>query len=389
MEAFLNEYGLVWVGSDANGSPRAGEASSPTSYTGFDLALDFGVLAARIRELNALAGGEGAKKVVTRGGVSRLEEAESVPLTVWKDGLMLWRGPFRPVASEEAQMFLRDVLDGFFPSELKERYADGVLFKLIDKSSLTFSQDKTASGGAPAPSSGFAGRGRAMGSRPSGAAAEAPESIPGPQRGHQLSISAAAADRPGVAKMTSLADLGDAHLSLAGPMGREAFLAQMPASVVRSGQVIKVREGLGDLMGASSAAERPDVVIARTPVVEALRGTNPAESGAGDAHELMSSTFRPVPQGADGRGSAAAQDDQVTTLVIRSDSGRQTLVVKLRYDDTVGDLRDYVDRYRAKSSSYDLVTAFPRRAYTDAAQTLRDAGLVPNAKLMILTRPRE
>ncbi|KAA0147468.1 hypothetical protein FNF29_07314 [Cafeteria roenbergensis] len=391
MEAFLNEYGLVWVGSDGNGGTRPGEASTPTSYTGFDLALDFGVLAARVRELNALAGGEGAKKVVTRGGVSRLEEAESVPLTVWKDGLMLWRGPFRPVASEEAQAFLRDVLDGFFPSELKERYADGVLFKLIDKSSLTFAEDKAASGGAAPPSGGFAGRGRAMGSRPSGAASGAQGGDSEQQAGSNLLAAASAADRPGVAKMTTLADVGEAHLSLAGPMGKEAFLAQMPASVVRSGRVIKVREGLGDLMGASSAAERPDVVIARTPVVEALRGTTGSDDGSssGDTHALMSSTFRPAPLASEGQDAALSSDDKVTTLVIRSDSGRQTLVVKLRYDDTVGDLRAYVDRYRAKSSSYDLVTAFPRRAYTDASQTLQDAGLVPNAKLMIQTRSRE
>jgi hypothetical protein len=82
-------------------------------------------------------------------------------------------------------------------------------------------------------------------------------------------------------------------------------------------------------------------------------------------------------------GDCGDTSSPVTTLQVRSDSGRQTLVVKLRYTDTVGDLLEYVERYRAKEGGFQLVTAFPRRAYTDPEQTLQDAGLVPNAKLMI------
>jgi len=389
MESFLNDYGLVWVGGGEEEASQGG-GKHERAYSGFDLALDFGVLAARVQELNALAGGDGAKRAVTRGGVTRLEDAEHVPVTVWRDGFMLWRGPFRAAPSAEAQSFLRDVLDGFFPSELKGAYPDGVLLRLVDRTEEAY--DGSAAGPGPgvqrgaasrADKPGFAGEGRSLGGGPcAGAAAD--------DTAAAEAKAAAAGGRPVAATRprggpVGLADIGDPDLDMARPMGRDEFLSRVPETVMRGGRVIKVREGLGDLMGASSAAGRPDVVIARTPAVEAIRGLEGAAGtaeAARPASAAMGATFRASP--AD--GGAPADTSEVTTLVVRSDSGRQTLVVKLGFDDTIADLREYVDRYRAKEGDYDLVTAFPRKAYTDPAQSLRDAGLVPNAKLMI--RPR-
>jgi UBX domain-containing protein 11 len=343
MESFLNDYGLVWVGQSDNGGAPG------DSYRGFDLALDYDVLKARVAELNALAGAEtGSKRVVTRGGVSRLEEAEMIPMTVWKNGFMLWRGPFREVDSELAQTFLRDVLDGYFPSELKERYPQGVQIKLVDKTDSAFDDSIE-------PPSSFAGPGRSL-QGSSDAEANPPRA-------------AAVGGASKALKVSSLASIGDPDMELAAPMSKEQFLGALPESVMARGRVIKLREGVGDLLGASSASERPDVVIARTPVVDALRTDTPLDA-----------TFRV----GGGEDSVEGVDPaEVTTLQVRSDSGKQTLVVKLRGTDTVGDLKAYVDKYRSKQGDYDLVTAFPRRAYTDLSQTLQEAGLFPNAKLLI------
>ncbi len=66
--------------------------------------------------------------------------------------------------------------------------------------------------------------------------------------------------------------------------------------------------------------------------------------------------------------------------------------MKLKYDDTVGALRRCVDAHRTKlqaedgqyrTSNYEIRSAFPAHTYADAAETLRTAGLVPNATLFL------
>lgn len=39
--------------------------------------------------------------------------------------------------------------------------------------------------------------------------------------------------------------------------------------------------------------------------------------------------------------------------------------------------------YACRGKNYEIRTAFPQRAYADLTETLRDAGLVPNATLFL------
>ncbi len=68
---------------------------------------------------------------------------------------------------------------------------------------------------------------------------------------------------------------------------------------------------------------------------------------------------------------------------VRTADGRQTLVLKLLCEDSVGSVYTYVDRARPDLSPYELRTAFPSRAYANRHVTLREAGLVPNATLVM------
>ena len=79
-------------------------------------------------------------------------------------------------------------------------------------------------------------------------------------------------------------------------------------------------------------------------------------------------------------------------LQVKSEDGGQAYILKLKYDDTVGALRSCVDAHRAKlivedgqyrSSNFEIRSAFPSRTYTDTEETLRTAGLVPNATLFL------
>ncbi len=75
-------------------------------------------------------------------------------------------------------------------------------------------------------------------------------------------------------------------------------------------------------------------------------------------------------------------------------------MLKLRYDDTVGALRACLNAHLARGAApgastaaagaaavgvgrYEIRSAFPARAYADEEETLRAAGLVPNATLFL------
>ena len=70
-------------------------------------------------------------------GVHRFGFKSKVRLAVYEDGILLKRGPFRPYDHPAGEKFVRDVLDGYFPSEFKESYPDGIVFDLVDKSCET------------------------------------------------------------------------------------------------------------------------------------------------------------------------------------------------------------------------------------------------------------
>lgn len=91
-------------------------------------------------------------------------------------------------------------------------------------------------------------------------------------------------------------------------------------------------------------------------------------------------------------GSSHA-DARVAELHVRTESGAETLELRLRYDHTIRDLRSAIDRHRRNagpsasvSRQYELRTAVPRRAYEDLDETLEAAGLVPRARLIIHPR---
>lgn len=56
-----------------------------------------------------------------------------MPLRLYANGLMLFEGPFRKFTDPTAKMLIKDLSDGYFPWELKERYPEGVPFSVVDK----------------------------------------------------------------------------------------------------------------------------------------------------------------------------------------------------------------------------------------------------------------
>lgn len=53
-----------------------------------------------------------------------------VQLILYKNGIVMFEGPFRSYEDETTKICIADFIDGYFPSELQQKFPDGVPFKV-------------------------------------------------------------------------------------------------------------------------------------------------------------------------------------------------------------------------------------------------------------------
>jgi len=289
--------------------------------------VDMALLRSRVDELNALAG-DGKSQVVTgANGETKLKAVESISLVVWEDGFQLRGGPHRPSSLPQNKAFLQDLLDGYFPYELKDQYPDGVPFQIMDRSTVAFTASAAAS---------FQ-----------------------PFTGAGVSLRAGAQQAKGFANVHSIKSFED---NPAPPLSAEKFSQQLPAAVIRNGKVFNVRDEIKEYLQGGSGAAVSEVLL-ETPV--------------------MSSVMQPGrkiirPTSSDG-------GRELTTLRVKDEEGSSTYVLKLHTEETIGQLRLYINKHRGHAHPYEIRSSFPVRTYTDTSETMLAAGLVPNAALFLKT----
>lgn len=239
MEKFLADYGLVWVGEQTD-------------------AVNF---ARKLQELSSRA----RAQVVLSGKTAQFKMIRE-RIVVYRDGFVL-RNSFRPFRDSEG--FVKDVNDGFFPSEFKSSHPDGVPFDVIDKTSEMYS---------------FGGFGRKLGK----------QIVVNQQQQH-------------------------------------------------------------------------------SPRQEEWLGSRNKETQAGAASD-----------------NKTRSEYEATTIRVRDTDDGERLVVSMRGDETVGDLREKIDALRKKNTPYEIRRAhFQRSQIVDenhSKTTLREAGLVPNATIYLQRR---
>lgn len=72
--------------------------------------------------------------MVKKEGVHRLEKPKPVVIVFFRNGLaMKAAGGFHPYYSKQAQSILSDILDGYFPYDLKKSYPDGAFLNAVDR----------------------------------------------------------------------------------------------------------------------------------------------------------------------------------------------------------------------------------------------------------------
>eukprot|EP00955_Chlamydomonas_euryale_P064155 358866-Chlamydomonas_euryale.AAC.2 len=194
----------------------------------------------------------------------------------------------------------------------------------------------------------------------------------------------------------SFSSLGDAAGK---PMSKDAFLNKLPQTVIKNGKVINVRGSVAAVMvpgssGGSGGGGDGDKAVVSTPA-DALLDTmqrkhmGPALPPGRAAVNNGSAAAAAAAFGPGGAEPGAPPPPEIATLQVKTEDGSQTLVLKLRYDDTIGALRKCIDAHRGAKAggggakAYQMRTAFPARAYDDVGETLRAAGLVPNATLFL------
>ncbi|TNN76298.1 UBX domain-containing protein 11 [Liparis tanakae] len=119
-QGFLEDYGLIWVGDGASEQP-----DSPL-VRGFN--MDFDLVLQRTSALNILAG-EGESFVQSTATGAQFAQKDPIQLSLYRNGIVMFEGPFRSYQEHSTQRCMQDLMDGYFPSELQERFPDGVPFK--------------------------------------------------------------------------------------------------------------------------------------------------------------------------------------------------------------------------------------------------------------------
>ena len=95
--------------------------------------IDIKVLARRIDEMNAIIyeeQGSNAEFESEDGKIFKLKHKKEILISFYKNGLIIEGYQFFPYESETSQKIIQDIIDGYSPYILHERYPHGVLMKV-------------------------------------------------------------------------------------------------------------------------------------------------------------------------------------------------------------------------------------------------------------------
>ncbi|KAH9496242.1 UBX domain-containing protein 11 [Bulinus truncatus] len=377
METFLAEYGMVWVGENGNSisnvylpesvddeddenitntsirsySPDNSIASSnpfgiwrqdvslPSSQAPFN--IDFNLLIENIKDLNVLAG-EGVAQIKKTADGARFTVPEPIQLTIYANGILMFDGPFRPYSDSKTRQCVQDLLDGYFPSELQQRYPDGVPFVITDlrgthfqpkASPVIFSGEGQMLGGEIKPSRLIRTHRRDSSNK---------LQVPSPR------TSAISSDEKQVTTITTKLPRK--------PLTQSQFINKLPKSVIKDGKVIEIRDSVAKTLMGQDSSVKPVITLDNM-----------------DAQAHPSAEGPPT--------GPHSQNSKYTTLRILTENGEQTLIVKMRFDETIGDLRKYLDKHRPPKVPYDIISTFPNKIHKNNTLTLEASDLTPNAVL--------
>ncbi|CAJ1061544.1 UBX domain-containing protein 11 [Xyrichtys novacula] len=316
MESFLNDYGLIWVGDESETHNSERGLWQPATSEVKNFHMNFDLVLQRIRELNILAG-EGESFIQSTSTGAQLAKKDSIQLRFYSNGIVMFDGPFRSYQEQSTQQFIQDLMDGYFPTELQDRFPEGVPFQVHDRRDEEFVSR--------AEWSKFPGEGQAV----LGTKDESSNVVSFNSPGKRL--------------------------------GMDQILKKLPRVVVKAGRVIDVRDSLRTVLQGPSNTQSTSVILVDTQALQAMR----------EGLQIF---------GDDGPLSA----HNVVTVKVKSEDGSHTYILKMSSSETIGDLRQYLDKHRgAHLNGYDIISAYPQCCYNEDSHTLQSCGLTTNATLLL------
>ncbi|XP_014244765.1 uncharacterized protein LOC106663986 isoform X2 [Cimex lectularius] len=165
LEKFIGEYGLMWVGDKAlteENVSRPGTSENlsqgmTTIKSRAEVKLNFNLDNA-ITVISELNQSVPEQNIVKSPFGAKFQKCDILELKLYADGMKLEDNPFRKYDTPSAEAFFKDLEDGYFPSELKSRHPQGVIFKVVDNRQCTYEESNEDI--KPTP---FAGKGFRLG----------------------------------------------------------------------------------------------------------------------------------------------------------------------------------------------------------------------------------
>lgn len=357
MEQFLADYGLAWNGYDHRKCTNSGielpavESRITPNEVKTMPSKTYTKFAEKIEELNAMIRSE-PTQIVTDAGRARFvhaaEAVSSIKITYYRNGLMVKRGPFRYNDSDSFKSFVRDIMDGYFPSELQGENPDGVIIDLKDKSHIDYTENA------------------AFEDRMTGfqLLKRLPKQIV--KNGEIIEIAADISDKLGQGKNSNKASKVEHKKGFIEPIMKGTG-AESPSRLKEP--VHLYYEG-GDatrtLMSPKLSAALPvSLKNSSSPLSTALFGLSDSlDNKAIKLSEIV-----------------------LSVVQIKCGNGGPTFVLKMPQNSYISELRKMIRDYFAKDAfdisqvpDIELRSAFPPRVLTDDL-TMQEAGLVPNGTI--------
>ena len=76
--------------------------------------------------------------------VHKFRQAEPLPIGFYGNGIAIKGFKFNPYTSKESLRILSDILDGYFPYILKNKYPNGVFIKVLDYIEKKYEDDDSS-----------------------------------------------------------------------------------------------------------------------------------------------------------------------------------------------------------------------------------------------------
>ncbi|ESL05233.1 hypothetical protein TRSC58_07132 [Trypanosoma rangeli SC58] len=268
------------------------------------------------RHAKILSDHVGCRGVVTNGKQGGIKELEVVRIIVYQDGICVNGGPFRPFGWPLCDAVLDDLAEGFYPYEFKQRFPDGFPIEVIDQTSVCC--------------------GKGNEGKKSGGNVKDLRDVQG-GKGHQ-------------------------------PVSKEEFLKRLPDTrITTNGRIVSVREAIANIVG-------------HPPKTETLRHVSESErrvAGENRATEAKSG---------DAAVSSPHRIQGLVAVLVRFPSGIK-VTLHLAPENTIADLRrELKSAVPTFNAAYDVRLSFPAVTYTDDTKTLRELGLLTSCTLMIQPR---